>query len=60
MDDIAGYAYLITEDGGKPEPATFEETQRDPDKNKWIRASDEEIESLMKNKTWDLVNRVKT
>jgi len=57
LDEIAGYAYLITEDGGNPEPTDFQEVLQDPDNKKWLEAADEEIESLIKNKTWTLVDR---
>ena len=59
LDEIAGFAYLITEDGGNPEPASFQEALQDSDSGKWLEAADEEIESLMKNKTWVLVERNK-
>ncbi|CAA7043751.1 unnamed protein product [Microthlaspi erraticum] len=59
FEDIAGYAYLIIEDGGKPEPGCYEEALSDPDSELWVDASDEEIASLMKNKTWILVDRRK-
>ena len=57
LDEIAGYAYHITEDGGNPEPTDYQEALQDPDCNKWLEAADEEIESLIKNKTWILVER---
>lgn len=60
LDEIAGFAYLVTEDAGKPEPSNFQEALSDADSDKWTAASDEEMESLLKNKTWVLVDRVKT
>jgi len=60
LDEIAGYAYLITEDGGNPEPASFQEALQDSDSGKWLEAADEEIQSLIKNKTWVLVERNKS
>lgn len=57
LDEIAGYAYLITEDGGNSEPECYQEAVQDPDSEKWLEAADEEIESLIKNKTWVLVER---
>ncbi|CAA7028218.1 unnamed protein product [Microthlaspi erraticum] len=33
-EDIAGYAYVVIEDGGKPEPGNFQEALRDPDSEK--------------------------
>lgn len=60
VEEIVGYAYLIIEDGGKPEPANYQDALHDPDSDKWIQDSDEEILSLIKNKTWELVERVET
>ncbi|CAA7027632.1 unnamed protein product [Microthlaspi erraticum] len=50
-EDIAGYAYLIIEDGGRPAPGNYQEALDDPDSEKWLVALDDEMESLMKNKT---------
>uniref|UniRef100_A0A1J3IJ96 Retrovirus-related Pol polyprotein from transposon TNT 1-94 n=1 Tax=Noccaea caerulescens TaxID=107243 RepID=A0A1J3IJ96_NOCCA len=57
--ESAGYAYLIVEDGGRSEPQSYEEALSDSDSELWVKASDEEMESLMKNGTWILVDRVK-
>ena len=43
---------LITEDG---EPSCYQEAMDDADSEKWKKAMDEEIDSLAKKKTWDLV-----
>lgn len=37
------------------EPRSFREATSGPDKDKWIRAMNEEYESLMSKKTWSLV-----
>jgi len=50
---------MVTEDGGKSKSGSFQEALDDVDQDKWIKASDEEMESLMKNKTWILVDRNK-
>jgi len=60
LDEIAGYAYLITEDGGNPEHVDYQEALQDRDSDKWLEAADEEIKSLIKNKTWILVERSKS
>lgn len=60
IDEIAGYAYLITKDVGRPEPDSYQEALEDLDSDKWLLATDEEMKSLMKNHTWVLVDRVKT
>nr|AAC62132.1 copia-like retroelement pol polyprotein [Arabidopsis thaliana] len=57
LDEIAGYAYMITEDGGNPEPNDYQKALQDSDYKMWLKAVDEEIESLLKNNTWVLVNR---
>ncbi|KAG7533237.1 Reverse transcriptase RNA-dependent DNA polymerase [Arabidopsis thaliana x Arabidopsis arenosa] len=54
LEEVAGYAYLVTEDGSKPEPSNYQEAMRDADSDKWVEASDEEMSSLLKNRTWDL------
>ncbi|CAA7042916.1 unnamed protein product [Microthlaspi erraticum] len=59
-EDIAGYAYVVIEDGGRPEPGNFQEALRDRDSDKWMNAADDEMDSLRKNETWKLVDRVKT
>lgn len=56
---IAGFAYLMKEDAGRPEPSSYREALEDPDSELWTKAADEEMESLIKNKTWVLVDRVK-
>ena len=50
---------MATEDGEKSELGSFQEALDDVDQDKWIKASDEEMESLMKNKTLILVDRNK-
>ena len=57
--NMVGFAYY-TEDGGKPEPKSYEEATNDPDCEKWIEAMKEEMESMKKNHTWDLVDRLET
>lgn len=59
-EDTAGYAYLVVEDAGRTEPRSYQEALEDPDRDLWLGASDEEMESLKKNKTWVLVDRVMT
>jgi len=57
LDEIAGYAYMITEDGGNPESSDYQEALQDSDYEMWLKAAHEEIESLLKNNTWELVDR---
>lgn len=56
---IAGFAYLILEDAGRPEPSSHQEALEDPDSDLWTGAEQEEMTSLKKNGTWILVDRVK-
>ncbi|KAL0793897.1 hypothetical protein Bca101_065274 [Brassica carinata] len=58
-EEIAGFAYLIIEDAGRSEPRSYQEAMEDPDSDLWTQAADEEMESLRKNGTWVLVDRVK-
>ena len=44
---------LVTNDG---DPFSFEEATKRKDNDKWLVAMLEEMESLQKNKTWELVN----
>ena len=57
--DEDGFAYLMMEDAGRPEPGSYQEALEDPDSELWMGAADEEMESLIKNGTWVLVDRVK-
>ena len=43
---------LLTEEG---EPSTFQEAVRSSDASLWMKAMQEEMEALHKNKTWELV-----
>ena len=51
-EDSASSFALITEDG---EPSCYQEAVDDTDSEKWKVAMEEEMESLAKNNTWDLV-----
>lgn len=51
---ITKYTYLSV--NNLPDPETYEEVLRRPDKDLWIKAMQEEVESLKKNETWDLVD----
>lgn len=56
---IAGFAYLVMEDDGRPESSNHQEAWEDPDSELWTGAEREEMASLVKNGTWVLVDRVK-
>ncbi|RVX07400.1 Retrovirus-related Pol polyprotein from transposon TNT 1-94 [Vitis vinifera] len=51
FEDLVSYA-LITSSG---DPTTFQETIHTQEKSRWMGAMMEEIQSLHKNQTWDLV-----
>ena len=42
--------YIVIE-----EPASYREAVKSSNKSNWIKAMDEEMDSLIKNKTWNLV-----
>ena len=49
--DMVAYAFPVVEEGI---PQTFLEENSSPDKEKWKKAMDEEMQSLVKNHTWKL------
>ena len=51
FEDMVAYAFPVVEEGI---PQTFLEANSSPDKEKWKKAMDEEMQSLMKNHTWKL------
>ena len=48
---MVAYAFPVVEEGI---PQTFLEANSSPDKEKWKKAMDEEMQSLVKNHTWKL------
>ena len=52
-----GFAYNLTEDGGDLEPQSYAEAMLSPESKLWRGSTDEEMVSLIKNHTWDLVER---
>ena len=55
--DFVYYALCVAEELEISEPSTYKEAVGSKDKHKWIKAMNEEIDSLLKNKTWVLVLR---
>ena len=51
FEDMVAYAFPVVEEGI---PQTFLEANSSPDKEKWKKSMDEEMQSLMKNHTWKL------
>ncbi|GJT87968.1 retrovirus-related pol polyprotein from transposon TNT 1-94 [Tanacetum coccineum] len=55
VDDMAAYAFAIAEEEDTHEPITFQEAMNSSEKDEWVRAMKEEMSSLKKNHTWELV-----
>ena len=56
--DVAAYALVMSKLIEEEEPLTYGEGIRSKNKRKWITASDEEMDSLEKNETWSLIDRL--
>ena len=55
--DIIAYALAAVQPLDIPEPNSYEEAVLSPHKDQWTQAMKEEIDSLMKNNTWELVDK---
>ena len=55
--DMMYYALCVAEQIEYHESSTYKEAVRSPEKDRWLRTMQEEIDSLYKNKTWVLVLR---
>ncbi|GKE72428.1 hypothetical protein Tco_1534469, partial [Tanacetum coccineum] len=53
---MAAYAFAAAEEEDTHEPLTYQEAVACEDSSKWKAAMKEEMDSLRKNKTWELVN----
>ncbi|GJY50218.1 retrovirus-related pol polyprotein from transposon TNT 1-94 [Tanacetum coccineum] len=56
-DDMAAYTFAIIEEKDTHEPITFQEAINSSEKDEWVRAMEEEMSSLKKNHTWELVDQ---
>ncbi|GJU28111.1 retrovirus-related pol polyprotein from transposon TNT 1-94, partial [Tanacetum coccineum] len=56
-DDMVAYAFAIAEEEDTHEPITFQEAINSSEKDEWVRAMEEEMSSLKKNHTWELVDQ---
>ncbi|GKB71982.1 retrotransposon protein, putative, ty1-copia subclass [Tanacetum coccineum] len=54
---MAAYAFAIIEEEDTHEPITFQEVINSSKKDEWVRAMKEEMSSLKKNHTWELVDQ---
>lgn len=57
--NLVSFAFF-TEDGDHLEPNSYQAALRDPEWDKWRRAMKEEMMSMGKNHTWDLVDKLES
>ncbi|GJR72960.1 retrovirus-related pol polyprotein from transposon TNT 1-94 [Tanacetum coccineum] len=57
VDDMAAYAFAIAEEEDTHEPITFKKAINSFEKDEWVRSMEEEMSSLKKNHTWELVDQ---
>ncbi|GJR71569.1 RNA-directed DNA polymerase, eukaryota, partial [Tanacetum coccineum] len=57
VDDMVAYAVAIAEEEDTHEPITFQDAINSSEKDEWVRAMKEEMSSLKKNHTWELVDQ---
>ncbi|GJT52947.1 retrovirus-related pol polyprotein from transposon TNT 1-94 [Tanacetum coccineum] len=57
VDDMAAYAFAIAEEKDTHEPITFQEAINSSENDEWVCAMKEEMSSLKKNHTWELVDQ---
>lgn len=55
--DMVFYALSIAEQVEHAEPTSYKEAMKNKDIDKWEMAMKEELDSLLKNNTWELVNK---
>ncbi|KAJ0844964.1 putative RNA-directed DNA polymerase [Helianthus annuus] len=58
-DDISAFVFSVAEEESMYEPLTYFEAVNSSNKEKWEQAMKDEMHSLYKNKTWELVDRPK-
>lgn len=51
------YVAYMTSEECTADPSTIEEAMASPERQNWMRATRNEIYSLQKNDTWDIVDR---
>ena len=57
-EDMLYFALCIAEQVEFQEPASYREAMQSKERDRWLKAMIEEIESLIKNGTWILVDKV--
>ena len=55
--EIASFALNIAEETENTEPQSYKEAVVRVNRSKWLKAMKEEMDSLEKNKTWELVDK---
>lgn len=55
--DLTAYALIVAHEVDEVEPIDFEEAISCKESSNWIKAMEEEMHSLKKNKTWVIVNK---
>ncbi|KAK1423937.1 hypothetical protein QVD17_19248 [Tagetes erecta] len=58
-EDLSAVAFITAANDSVFEPLSYEEAVSADNKDKWVKAMNEEMESLYKNGTWRLVNKTK-
>ncbi|GJW77856.1 retrovirus-related pol polyprotein from transposon TNT 1-94 [Tanacetum coccineum] len=56
-DDMAAYAFTIAKEEDTHEPSTFQDAVNLSKKDEWVHAMEEEMGSLKKNHTWELIDQ---
>ncbi|GJS68173.1 retrovirus-related pol polyprotein from transposon TNT 1-94 [Tanacetum coccineum] len=56
LSNMVAYAFAVAEEEDTHEPFTYQEAVAYEDNSKWKAAVEEEMDSLRKNKTWELVD----
>ncbi|GJS83328.1 retrovirus-related pol polyprotein from transposon TNT 1-94 [Tanacetum coccineum] len=57
VDDMTAYAFAIAEKEDTHEPITIQEAINSSKKDEWVRTMEEDMSSLKKNHTWELVDQ---
>ncbi|GJV72537.1 retrotransposon protein, putative, ty1-copia subclass [Tanacetum coccineum] len=57
VDDMAAYVFAIAKEEDTHEPITFQDAINSSENDEWVRAMEEEMSSLKKNHTWELVDQ---
>ena len=53
--DVEAYALYVANDIETDEPKSYQEAMRSKERDQWGLSSDEEMDSLDRNKTWEIV-----